>query len=424
MWSNSNIRRLALARLISSTGGEAAFFVGIWGRAAFDFDATPSQLAVMMGALGVLSLAGAATAGVLVDRFGPRRVLIGAEIVFAPAALALILPSSMSELTVAVGVVGLVGSVVSTAVMSFPPYITSDEQLLGKTNAAMETASTGAFVAGPAVGALLARFAGLDWIFVVDALTSIVGVGLIIGVATNAVPEHERHSAVRELREGFRFAYRLPRVRFLLMLAMVTWLSFGTFSALEPIFYREVLGTGPAAIGVVNAIFGVGLALGATLMGRYARRLVTVRNATILTAAAGAGAVAYSGTSSLVIVSAGGFAWGLILGALLPVMRTLLQAVTPGYLQGRVMGVWSTNNTVGEMLPLLMVPALAAAAGVQAVLVGSGLLVFVTGMLCIPKAGSIDRRGIAVPEPRADVAAVAHEAPKRPFDPAVAEEVA
>ena len=417
MWNNSNIRRLALARLISSTGGEAAFFVGIWGRAAFDFNATPSQLAGMMATLGVLSLVGSAIGGVLVDRFGPRRVLIGSEILFMPVALSMILPSSMAQLTITVGLLGLVGSVVNNAVNSFPPYVTEDPELLGKANAAMETASTLAFVLGPAVGAVLAQFAGLDWIFIVDAITSLVGVILLLGVATRAVPEHEQRSAMRELREGYRFAYRMPRVRFLLLLAMVTWLCFGTFSSLEPIFYRDVLGAGPATLGVVNAIFGLGLALGATLMGRYASRIVTVRNAALFTAASGVGAIAYSGTSSVVIVSLGGFTWGLILGALLPVMRTLLQAVTPAHLQGRVMGVWSSNNTVGEMLPLVFVPAIAAATGVQPVLVGSGVLVLVAGLLCIPGGTDIDRRGIDLPE---DVEhGFGHDAPKHPADTAV-----
>jgi MFS family permease len=421
MLRDPNVRRLAIARLISQTGGEAAFFVGIWGRAAFDFNASPYELALMMAALGLLSLVGAAAAGVFVDRFGPRRVLIVAEIIFAPTALSLILPSSMLQLTVAVGAIGLVGRVVMTAVNSFPPYVTSDPVLLGQANAAMETASTGAFVAGPAVGALLAHYAGLDWIFVVDALTSLIGVGLLLGVATRAVPQHERRTAMRELHEGFQFAYRVPRVRFVLLMTSATWLCFGTFSALEPIFYREVLHTSPATLGVVNAIFGIGLALGAALMGKYAQRLVTVGNAALLTAAAGAGAVAYASTPKVVVVAAGGFAWGLILGALLPVLRTLLQAATPDHLQGRVMGVWSTNNTVGEMAPLLIVPTLAALFGVQAVLVGSGIVVLVAGVLCVPRARHIDQAA-PVAVTAADVT-VGDDAPKRPFDVSLTDDV-
>ena len=416
MWSNPNIRRLALARLISSAGGEAAFFVGIWGRAAFEFDATPAAIAVMMGVMGLTTLAGTAGAGVLVDRFGPRRVLLGAEVVFAPAALALILPTSMTTLTLVVALVGTVGGVVYTAVGSFPPYLTDDPEMLGKTNAAMETASTGAFIAGPALGAVLARWFGLDWIFVLDAATSVVGLLLVLGVTTRATAQREHSSALSEVREGVRFAYSQPRVRFVLLLGVMIWMSFGAFSALEPVFFREVVKTGPAALGVVNSIFGAGMALGAMLMGRYSRRLLTMRAATALTVAAGLGAIAYSGTGILAVVAVGGFAWGMVLGMLLPVLRTLLQAVTPDHLQGRAISVWQAHNTAGEMLPLLIVPGLAAAFGVQAVLVSAGVLVIIGGLLFVPKAMAIDRRGVVIPEGLLDTTI---DAPKHPGEPGI-----
>jgi MFS transporter, DHA3 family, macrolide efflux protein len=421
MFSNPNIRRLALARLISSAGGEAAFFVGIWGRAAFEFDATPTEIAVMMAVMGLTMLAGTAAAGVLVDRFGPRRVLIGAEIFFAPAALALILPSSMVTLTMVVGIVGTVGGIVYTAVGTFPPYLTDDPELLGKTNAAMETASTGAFIAGPALGAALASTVGLNWIFVLDSATSVVGLLLILGVSTRATVQREHASALAEVREGVQFAYRQPRVRFVLLLGVMIWVSFGAFSALEPIFFREVVQTGPAALGVVNSIFGAGMALGATLMGRYSRRLLTMRVATVLTVAAGLGAIAYAGTGVLAVVAVGGFAWGLVLGMLLPVLRTLLQAVTPPHLQGRAISVWQAHNTVGEMLPLLIVPGLAAAFGVQAVLVGAGVLVVLGGFAFLPSAGTIDRRGVFIP---ADLLDTSVAAPKHPVEPSIAADLA
>ena len=75
MWADRDVRRVVLARFISRSGGEAAFFVGIWGKAAFELDATAAGVASIMAALGVASLIGSAIAGVLVDRFDPRRVL-------------------------------------------------------------------------------------------------------------------------------------------------------------------------------------------------------------------------------------------------------------------------------------------------------------------------------------------------------------
>lgn len=421
MWRDRNIRRLGLARLISSAGGEAAFFVGIWGRAAFEFDASPSSIAVMMAVMGLTTLAGTAGAGVLVDRFGPRKVLIGAEIFFVPAALSLILPSSMVALTLVVAVVGTIGGIVYTAVGAFPPFLTADPEMLGKTNAAMETASTGAFIVGPALGAVLAQWVGLDWIFVLDAVTSVIGLALILGVTTRATPQREHTSALGEIREGVRFAYTEPRVRFVLLLGVMVWMSFGAFSALEPLFFRDVVKTGPAALGVINSIFGAGMALGATLMGRHSRQLLTMRVAVALTVAAGFGAIGYSGTGIMAVVAVGGFAWGLVLGMLLPVLRTLLQAVTPDHLQGRAISVWQSHNTVGEMVPLLFVPTLAAAFGVQAVLVGSGIAVIAGAVFFVPGARRIDRRGVVIPDEIVDTSV---DAPKHPVEPAIAASIA
>jgi len=94
-----NTARVVAARFISRAGGEAAFFVGIWGKAAYEFDATPAQQALVMASLGVFSLIGSALAGVLIDRFDPRRVLIVSEILFVPATLALVLPDNIGDMT-------------------------------------------------------------------------------------------------------------------------------------------------------------------------------------------------------------------------------------------------------------------------------------------------------------------------------------
>ena len=81
---NKDLLRVAAARFISRAGGEAAFFVGIWGKAAFEFHATPAELAILMGALSGASILGTVVSGVLVDRYDARRVLMVAEAFFVP----------------------------------------------------------------------------------------------------------------------------------------------------------------------------------------------------------------------------------------------------------------------------------------------------------------------------------------------------
>ena len=127
MWSDPSVRRVVLARLISRIGGEAAFFVGIWGKAAFQLQATAGELALVMAALGVASLIGASIAGVLVDRFDPRRVVLYGEILFIPAAIGLVFADTLPSLVVATFVLGLVGTPVFTAISSFAPFLTDDQ---------------------------------------------------------------------------------------------------------------------------------------------------------------------------------------------------------------------------------------------------------------------------------------------------------
>lgn len=388
------VRRVALARFISATGAEAAFIVGIWGRAAYEFKATPAQLALLMGVLGLCGLAGSAVAGVLVDRYGPRRVVMVGEALFAPATLALILAASMAQLTVVVAVAAFLGFVVLTGISAFPPFLVSEPQRLAKANAAVEVAGMAAFVCGPAIGALLATVGGLDWVFVLDAATSLVAVGLLVRVTVRvaAAPTDRKPGALRELREGMRFAYGVPPLRFCLLLGTLGWTSFGAFAALEPLYFREVLGAGPEVLGWMNALFGAGLAAGSLLVDRWPSMAMSIRAVTLLSVASGLGAVAYTGTANLWAVAVAAPAWGVILGMQFPALRTLIQLHTPDALLGRATGILQVHQQVGELFPLVWMPGLAAAWGVQLVLVGSGVVLGLASVLLLPLAATLDRQ--------------------------------
>jgi MFS transporter, DHA3 family, macrolide efflux protein len=387
-----NTARVVAARFISRAGGEAAFFVGIWGKAAYEFDATPGQQALLMASLGIFALVGSALAGVLIDRFDPRRVLIVSELVFIPATLALILPNSVGQMTVVVVFAAIPTATVMTAVASLPPFLTDDSKQLQAINAAVEAAASGAFVAGPALGALIARYWTLDWIFVLDAATSIVAVAMVAGVALRpGAQREERLPAFKEMQEGFRFAWTRPSLRLYLGIFAALWLSFGAFGALEPLFYRDVLRTGPEALGWVNTVFGGGVVAGSILLGRLPRRCLCARAALLGAVGSGIGAIVYTGTADLRIVVAGAIYWGVVLGVMFPMVRTLIQLGTPDHLIGRVMGTTNVSSQVGELLPLTFVPALAEAFGIQPVLVGSGVFLTVIALLGYREGGRIDR---------------------------------
>lgn len=387
-----DIRRALAARFISRAGSEAAFFIGVWGKAAYSLHATPHQLALVMFCLSAASIAGSVLGGLLVDRHGPRSVIMGAEMFFVPIALAVAYADSIALLVPLVALWGLAGSPIQTAGASLAPYLVAERDSLTRMNSYLESAGSLAFIAGPVIGALISRAAGVDAVFVFDALTSLVAVVLfwrsrINGPHAGGVPS----SPASELAAGVRTAYGIRSIRFYVLAGTVTWLGFGAFGALEPLFYRDVVKTGVEAIGYVNAVFGAGILLGATALRRLPRGTISARGLATAVALTGAGSVLYVGTADLRVIVLGAFAWGAVVGTLEPLLRTLIHRDTPHGLIGRVTGTAQVHKQAGELVPLAFAPALAAAIGVQQTLIAGGLFTAAAAMLGMLEARAIDR---------------------------------
>lgn len=402
MFENRDTRRVVLARFISRTGGEAAFFIGIWGKAAYTFRATAAQLAVLMAVLAVTGIAGSILSGILVDRFDPRRVLMGAELVFVPVTLSMAFASSLPVLIVLTGLHGFFGAPVFTAVASFGPFLVEDMDRLERVNSGISAAGSAAMVSGPAVGAFIVSVAALDWVFVLDAATSLVAVALVMGV-TLRQREPARVASRRplaELREGFRACYGSRGLRYFILVGTAMWLGFGAFGALEPLFYRDVLRTGVVTLGWVNAVFGAGLLAGAWLLPRLPRRLVTARGLALLAFLTGLGAVLYVGTADIRVVAAGALVWAVVIGVADPLMRTLIQSDSPDELVGRIAGTSAVHQQAGELVPLAFAPVLAVRFGVQRVLIANGLVLAGLAALTFAEAMAVDRvPRLRAPEP-------------------------
>lgn len=376
MLSDPNARRLALARFVSRSGAEAAFFVGIWGKAAYELESGAGQIALVIAALGLSGLAGAAISGVLVDRFGPKKVLIGAEVVFVPTALSFLWASDLPTLVGLSVLLGLVTAPTNTAIASFPPFLTRDPDRLATMNSVVETAGMAALISGTAIGGAFAKWLSIDAIFVFDAITSLVALALVLGISTIPAPEHdaEDHNSLAELREGLRFSFSNRRLRFYLLAGGGAWTMFGLFSAVEPLFFRDVLGEPPQTLGFVNTVFGLGLVIGTWLVARLPSSARSARVVISLLAFNGIGAILYVGTNQLPTVMAGGFVWAVVIGVFAPIVRTMLQINSPQAMVGRVMGVSLMTGEVGKLTPLVVAAPLVAAFGVRETLIGGGIV--------------------------------------------------
>jgi MFS transporter, DHA3 family, macrolide efflux protein len=352
---------------------------------------------------------------VLVDRYDPRRVLIAGEFLFVPVVIGMVFVDSIQTLAVVTFFVGLVGTPVFTAISSFGPYLTDNADRLSKINGYIEGASWLAFVVGPAVGAILAGSIGIDSIFILDAATSIVGAVLVAGVTVRKLDKPETHSGGwQEIVDGFKYSYSHRRLRFYILLGSSVWILFGTFSALEALFFRDILGVEIETLGWVNSIFGLGLVGGTWVSARLSAKYRTARTLALVVGLTGLGAILYVGTDQLPIVVAAGVVWGSFIGLMAPLHRTLIQLNSPDEMVGRITGVTHIHSETGHLLPLAIAPALAATFGIQPTLMAAGLLVAVAAAISIPAASRLDRTRTAevprtgLPDPADEPKSVPH----------------
>jgi MFS family permease len=98
-----------------------------------------------------------------------------------------------------------------------------------------------------------------------------------------------------------------------------------------------------------------------------------------------------------VVVVAGVF-WGLLIGVMAPLLRTLIQLNTPEDLMGRITGVTQVHSEVGHLLPLAIAPLVAGVLGVQQTLIYAGLALAIFALLFLRTATRLDlTRVVEVP---------------------------
>jgi len=364
----------------------------VWGTAAYEFHATTYQLAYLMMGSAVAGAIGSMIAGGLIDRYGPRKVLVGAEILTVPIVLMLASAPSLTPFIIWNAAFAFVGVPTFTAGASFAPYLVRGAHNLEKMNSLIETAGSLGFVLGPAVGAMVSRSYGPRSVLYVMAAASVIA-AFLAGLSRIDELHRDRvhgHPFV-ELRDGLKLAYSVPELRFLLLAATTIWFGFGAFSALEPLFYRDVVRVGPEWIGWMNTLYGGGMVFGAWVLPRLSKRMMSMRGVLVMTVLTGAGTLAYVGTDKLPTIAIGATVWGIIIGAAVPLIRTLLHVAAPREYVGRVMGALQYHQSAAELLPLAIAPGLAAIVGVQPVLIGGGVAVALVALAAYPTATRIDR---------------------------------
>lgn len=232
-------------------------------------------------------------------------------------------------------------------------------------------------IIGPAVAGVLITTIGEGWCFFANAVSYIaviVGLLLMRIKAQRRVPQPG--SAFASIVEGFRYVWHTGPVRALLLLLGLVSLIGMPYAVLMPIFADRILGRGASGLGFLMGASGVGALVGALSLA--ARQGIRGLGRWVVFSAAGFGV-------SLILFSLSRWFW-LSIVLLLPVgfsmvvqmasSNTLIQAMVPDKLRGRVMAVYS-------MMFMGMATFGALLAGAVAQHLGAPTTVAIGGVVCL-----------------------------------------
>jgi len=229
---------------------------------------------------------------------------------------------------------------------------------------------------GPSVGGIALALGGNALPFFLNAASFL---GILFALLAMRLPRADSEVAstrllsMRGVTEGLGFVWRNAPLRVVLGLELVSGL-FGHNSTLITILVRDVLKTGPEALGLLLSAIGAGALLGMTLMVAFqVRRLTHV----ILTVG-GVYAFLWAATalSPLLWLSAIlFFALGIADGVWGVSRNTLAQLLVPDALRGRVMSVVMLVTRGGSQLGSVQAGLLVnLVGGPAAVLAGAAII--------------------------------------------------
>jgi predicted MFS family arabinose efflux permease len=242
----------------------------------------------------------------------------------------------------ALGFAAVCGTVVySVAAPALVPSLVGSE-LLAAANARIELARTIAFASGPALGGALVGWLGASPAFGFAAALSAMAVVLLAGLHEPARAAVPRRHPLQEIREGAAFVFHHA----LLRPVFITQFIFNTgwflqLAVFVPYAVRH-LGLSATGVGLVLAMYGVGMVIGALVATRVMGRLAF---GTVVGLGPVTGFVAAMVMALTVLVPAvwlAGLSFFLLgVGPILWVISTttLRQSVTPPRLLGRVSAI-------------------------------------------------------------------------------------
>jgi len=208
-------------------------------------------------------------AGVLVDRWDRKRVILLTQVaaLVQSAALAVFALSGLitvPHLLVLGALQGVINGFDMPARQSFLREMINEPTDLSNAIALNSTMVNLGKLIGPVIAAILVGLVGEGWCFAIDAATYLAVIASLLAMRiTPRVRTPSGKRVLAELADGVRYVRSQPLVRTVLILLATTAVLAGGYTSLLPVIAAEHLGGGPHTLGLLMGSAGIGAVCGA-----------------------------------------------------------------------------------------------------------------------------------------------------------------
>jgi MFS family permease len=302
-------------------------------------------------------------AGAWVDRLRRRPIMIASDLgrmvllgSIPVAAIAGVL--SLPQLIVVAFLAAILSTFFDTASSAYLPTLVAKGRLIAANSALAASLSVAEFT-GFGAGGFLVQLLTAPIAIAIDAISFLASAILLVTIRRPEPPRPlviDREPILHEIREGLRVVLASPTLRAMAGAHGATHISWGVFSTAYLLFAVDELGLGPAQIGILAALGGIGSFAGAAIAGRTAQRLGMGR-AMLLGLA-----FLSIGEALMPLAPSGAVAIALVLlalqqligdsaGTVYDVLETsLTQTIVEGRILGRVNASVSTYTTITALV--------------------------------------------------------------------------
>jgi MFS family permease len=340
-------------------------------------------------------------AGVAIDRFSRKGVLVAADIGRALLVLSLVWPQGAWHAYLVAGGLAAGSTFFNPAVQAVIPTVSTEDQRLAANSVAWSTTQAVQIIAAAVAGGVIALF-GTRVAFGLNGASFLVSAALIL---TLPIPRHAGQldegattgfpGYLDAARAGLRFARRDTFVSRLLVVQALASFATGATGALLVVLSEQFLHLPPAGFAWLIGAIGVGALVGPLIPNSVADDYRDARWLFVPYIIRGVGDILMAVLRPLPLALCLQFIYGLNTSTGMVVFNSTVQGAVPDAMRGRVFTLLDITWSAMQLVSLVAGGLLVDAVGIRPLFWVAGTLLIVSGVLGLALLGRYDFRAVS-----------------------------